>query len=83
MFGIPWTTVVAWAAIYVVVWWITIFAVLPLGVRSQDEAGEVRPGSEPGAPIAPRLLRKAAITTVAAAIIVIFIYFLHGYLDDL
>jgi predicted secreted protein len=50
MFGIPWTTILAWAAIYVVVWWITIFAILPIGVRSQDEAGEVVPGSDPGAP---------------------------------
>ena len=32
MFGIPWTTILAWAAIYVVVWWITIFAILPIAM---------------------------------------------------
>jgi predicted secreted protein len=81
LFGVPWTSIVAWAAIYVVVWWIVIFAVLPLGVRSQHEAGEVTPGSEPGAPVAPQLLTKAAITSVVSAIIVVLIYVFHGYLD--
>ncbi|MFI5011857.1 MAG: DUF1467 family protein [Hyphomicrobiales bacterium] len=81
MFGIPLTSIVAWAAIYVVVWWITIFAILPIGVRSQDEAGEIAPGSDPGAPAAPRLAMKAAITTVIAAIILVLIYLFHGYLD--
>jgi predicted secreted protein len=81
MFGIPMSSIVAWGAIYVVVWWITIFAILPIGVRSQDEAGEVSPGSEPGAPVAPRLPLKAAITTVISAVIVVLIYVLRLYLD--
>ena len=81
MFGIPLSSIAAWAAIYVVVWWITIFAVLPIGVRSQDEAVEVAPGSEPGAPVAPRLALKAAVTTVVAGVIVVVIYWLRLYLD--
>jgi predicted secreted protein len=81
MLGIPLSSIVAWSAIYVVVWWITIFAVLPIGVRSQDEAGEHLPGSDPGAPVAPRLGLKAAITTVVAAVIVVLIYVLRLYLD--
>ena len=81
MFGIPLTTIVAWGAVYVVVWWITIFAVLPIGVRSQDEAGEVAPGTEPGAPVAPHLALKAAVTTVVAGVIVVVIYWLRLYLD--
>ena len=83
MFGVPLTTIVAWAAIFVVVWWITIFAILPIGVRSQDESGAVSPGSEPGAPVAPQLATKAVITTLVAAVIVACIYAFHGYLDDL
>lgn len=83
MFAIPWTTILAWAAIYVVVWWITIFAILPIGVRSQDEAGEVVPGSDPGAPALPRLALKALITTAVSAVILAVIYAFHGYLDDL
>ena len=56
-------------AIYFIVWWVVIFAVLPFGVRSQAEAGEVTEGTEPGAPVLPGLLRKAAITSVIAAIV--------------
>ena len=29
--------------IYIFIWWITLFAVLPFGVRTQQEAGEVVP----------------------------------------
>ncbi|WP_424363665.1 DUF1467 family protein [Methylocystis parvus] len=61
-------------AIYVTIWWIVLFAVLPLGVRSAEEAGEEQPeGSDPGAPVAPQLLKKAAITTVIAAIVFVFV----------
>lgn len=57
-------------AIYVTIWWIVLFAVLPLGVRSADEAGEERPeGADPGAPVAPQLMKKAGITTLIATIV--------------
>lgn len=57
-------------AIYVTIWWITLLAVLPLGVRSSEEAGEELPeGADPGSPVAPQLARKAVITTVVAALI--------------
>jgi predicted secreted protein len=81
MFGIPFSSIIAWGAIYVVVWWITIFTMLPIGVRSQEEAGEVTPGSERGAPVAPHLKMKAAMTTVISAVIVVLIYVLRLYLD--
>jgi predicted secreted protein len=51
-------------ATYFVVWWITLFAVLPLGVKSQVEEGEVVRGSDPGAPVRPMLAKKAIITTI-------------------
>ena len=41
------TTIIA---IYFLIWWLTLFAVLPWGVRSQTEAGEFAPGTDPGAP---------------------------------
>ncbi|MBV8767669.1 MAG: DUF1467 family protein [Hyphomicrobiales bacterium] len=77
----PWSTILAWLAIYIVVWWITIFAILPIGVRSQDEAGEVVPGSDPGAPALPRLALKALITTAVSAVILAIIYVFRGYID--
>lgn len=51
---------------FLVIWWLTLFAVLPWGVRrtEQNEAGH-----DPGAPANPMLLKKAIATTVIAAII--------------
>jgi predicted secreted protein len=57
------------AAIYFVLWWIVLFAVLPWGVESQEEAGDISPGSDPGAPMRPLLLRKAIATTLVSALI--------------
>ena len=48
-------------AIYFVMWWIVLFAVLPFGVRSQEEGGAVEPGTDPGGRLAPQLLRKSAV----------------------
>ncbi|MDQ0393796.1 DUF1467 family protein [Labrys monachus] len=61
-------------ALFFVIWWMTLFAILPLGVKSQFEAGEVVPGSEGAAPQRPMLLRKAALTTLVAAILFACVY---------
>ena len=61
--------IVGGLALYFVIWWITLFAVLPFGIRSQHEAGEVVAGTEPGAPVLPGLLKKAVITSLIAAVI--------------
>ncbi|MGL4636512.1 MAG: DUF1467 family protein [Beijerinckiaceae bacterium] len=50
-------------AVFFIIWWVTLFAVLPFGIRSQIDAGEVVAGSEPGAPMATRGLRVFVITT--------------------
>ncbi|MFP3942416.1 MAG: DUF1467 family protein [Alphaproteobacteria bacterium] len=60
--------------IYVVVWWLVFFAVLPWGVRSQRESGEEIEGTEPGAPVKPDLGRKALITSLIAAAIWVVIF---------
>jgi predicted secreted protein len=62
-------SIVGGLALYFVIWWITLFAVLPFGIRSQHEAGDVVAGTEPGAPVLPGLLRKAVITSLIAAVI--------------
>jgi len=56
-------------AIYFTIWWIVLFAILPWGVRSQHEDGEIVAGTDPGAPVAPRLLIKAIATTIVSTII--------------
>ena len=54
-------------AIYFIIWWVVLFAVLPWGVRSQQESGEVAPGTDPGAPAVHAIWRKLIWTTVIAA----------------
>lgn len=61
-------TVTAAIAIYGVIWWIVLFAVLPFGVKQQADS-DIVPGTEPGAPIAPQMWRKALITTFVAALV--------------
>ena len=54
-------------AIYFLIWWIVLFAVLPWGVRAQGEHGA--PGSDPGAPMVPRLRAKLIWTTLVAGLV--------------
>jgi len=61
-----WTTAVA---IYFIIWWVVLFAVLPWGVRSQAESGDVVPGSDPGAPAIPHLGAKLIWTTLVASVV--------------
>jgi len=56
-------------AIYFVIWWIVLCAVLPWGVHSQHESGVVTPGTDPGAPTLTNLKRKLFWTTIVAALV--------------
>jgi predicted secreted protein len=57
--------------VYVLVWWITLFAVLPLWVTPAEPED---PGHAAGAPQRPRMLLKVAITTLVSAVIWLGIY---------
>lgn len=58
--------------VYVIVWWVVLFAVLPWGVEQVGE-DDVARGHAHGAPRRPRLLLKMAVTTVVAAVIWVII----------
>ena len=58
-------------AIFFVVWWIVLFAVLPFGIKRH---GDSEPGLEPGAPERPQLWIKAGVTTLIAALVWVMIY---------
>jgi predicted secreted protein len=60
------TTIIA---IYFIIWWVVLFAVLPWGVRSQEESGEVLPGTDPGAPAVHKVWMKLLWTTVIAGVV--------------
>jgi predicted secreted protein len=70
-------------AVYFVVWWVVLFAVLPIGLRTQHEAGEVVPGTPASAPVRPRFLMIIVTTTLVSAAIVaaVLAAFTYGLID--
>lgn len=70
---------ISFVALYFVLWWLVLFAVLPFGVRTQDEADEVTLGTTASAPRGPHMLRAVIATTLVTAVIVGGFYWLtHG-----
>jgi predicted secreted protein len=65
-------------AIFFIIWWLVLFVVLPFGVRSQAEAGDVTLGTDRGAPERPLLARKFAVTTAIAAVVFLGVYIAFG-----
>lgn len=55
--------------LFVVIWFMVFFIVLPLRLETQGEAGEVVRGTHASAPANPQLGRKARITTIWAVIV--------------
>ena len=53
--------------LYALIWWIVLFAVLPIGTRPVEDADE-RSGWR-GTPEHPRLLMKVLVTTLVAGVV--------------
>ena len=66
-------------AVYIFIWWIVLFAVLPFGVRTQEEAGSVVPGTPESAPAKQRMLRIFLINTVVASVVFAIVYVVITY----
>jgi predicted secreted protein len=64
-------------ALYFVIWWIALFAVLPFWTRPRDAAREE--GGWRGAPERPNLGRKVIATTVLAGAIWAVFWWLVEY----
>lgn len=55
--------------LFAVVWFLTIFVVLPFRLKTQGEMGEVVPGTQAGAPANFRVGRTMLIVTGIAVVI--------------
>ena len=63
--------------VYVLIWWIIFFSILPVGIQSNKEKfKENIEGMYPVAPNNPRITKKFFITTIITSIIFIVIYYL-------
>ncbi len=58
--------------VYALLWWLALFAVLPWGVRREENPES---GHDPGAPANPNLWRKLLATTIVAAVAWVGVYF--------
>jgi predicted secreted protein len=66
-------------ALYFIIWWVMLFAVLPLGVRTQGDAGEIVQGTPDSAPVAPKALRIIGLTTALATVVFIVVWLAMRY----
>jgi predicted secreted protein len=58
------------AGAYIILWFLTLQILLPMGIRARHEMGEDTAGiGDPGAPPNPRLVLKALLATLVAAVI--------------
>jgi predicted secreted protein len=55
--------------VFVLAWWISFFAVLPIGVKGQWEDGSTIPGTEEAAPKNPMLMKKVIWATGGAVVV--------------
>jgi len=73
--------------LFATIWAVVLFCVLPFGQVSQQEAGDIVPGTPASAPSDAQIKRKLIITTVLAILIFALVYYVLAYkvitLDDI
>ena len=63
--------------VYVLIWWIIFFSILPIGIQSNKEVfRDSIEGTDPGAPKNPNIGKKFLVTTIITSIVFIVIYYL-------
>lgn len=55
--------------LYAVIWFLTLFMVLPIRLKSQQDIGEVVPGTPASAPADPQLKKRALIVTLITTVV--------------
>lgn len=61
-------TIATSLVLFASIWAIAFFMVLPFGMVSQVDEGDILPGSPASAPANPVIIRKVVITTICALI---------------
>ncbi len=63
--------------IYVLIWWIVFFALLPIDVNREKKQNII--GIDAGAPENPKIIKKFVYSTLITSIIFIIMFFLVKY----
>ena len=67
-------------AIYFIIWWISLFMVLSLGLKTQGDAGAVVPGTSASAPQGRHMLRVVVVNTLVATLFFCAFYYVFAVL---
>ena len=65
------------AIIYIIIWWVVFFAILPIDVERKKLIKI--DGEDPGSPENPKMLKKFVYCTVITTILFIIIYLLMKF----
>lgn len=66
-------------ALYFIFWWVTLFAVLPIGLRTQAEENNVILGTTESAPLTPHMGRTFIRTTLISGVLFAIYYYVTQY----
>ncbi|MBS7699244.1 MAG: DUF1467 family protein [Chelatococcus sp.] len=77
------STITGSLALFFIIWWTTLFAILPFWVRSQaeDDGEGIPAGTEPGAPQHPQLLRKILVNTAVSILVFVVVSIIVNSVD--
>ncbi len=65
------------AIIYIILWWIIFFAILPIDVN-RIKIEKIK-GEDPGSPENPKIFKKFIYCTVITTVLFVFIYLLMKF----
>ena len=69
-------TISAAAVLFAVIWFMTLFIVLPIGLRTQGDKGEIVPGTHASSPVNAQLGRKVKWVTLITILLWVPLYFI-------
>ena len=62
--------------VFILLWWLVLFIILPRNISSQQERGSITKGTDPGAPASPKITKKLILTTIISLLLFAIIYIL-------
>ena len=60
--------------IYVNLWMVILFMILPFGIKNQVDSANYQKGTDPGAPVESKMKKKILITTLITTVIFSLIF---------
>jgi predicted secreted protein len=55
--------------LFVIIWFLTLFVVLPLRLQTQGDLGSIEPGTHAGSPVNPQMKKRFMVTTAVALVL--------------